>query len=355
MYEPTPVEETSGPTVTALSALSSALSASTMSEPASEGGSASEPAPAPASTPLKMRVAVFGHQGWIGQQLIAELEKAGHEVVRPEHVRADDEVAVAAFLDEERPTHVFSAIGRTHGPGCGTIDYLEDKLALNLRDNLYAPLVLALACASRNTHFAYLGTGCVFSSVRSSRDVAEDTVRKSLGYTEASRPDFSGSGYSAVKGVTDQIFHLPELSRHVLNLRIRMPITPDVHPRNFITKIATYDRVCSIPNSMSVLPTLMPVAVDLMARRAVGTLNLTNPGVISHDEILAMYRDIVDPGFTWRNFSSEDQDAALASKRSNNKLCTDLLEREYPAVPHIHAAVRDCLVAMATAAATSAQ
>ena len=45
---------------------------------------------------------------------------------------------------------------------------------------------------------------------------------------------------------------------NVLNLRIRMPITGDYNKRNFITKITTYEYICSIPNSMTVLPELLP-------------------------------------------------------------------------------------------------
>jgi len=51
----------------------------------------------------------------------------------------------------------------------------------------------------------------------------------------------------------------------VLNLRIRMPITDELTPRNFITKIATYQHICSIPNTMTILVNLT------------GTINLTNP------------------------------------------------------------------------------
>jgi hypothetical protein len=84
----------------------------------------------------------------------------------------------------------------------------------------------------------------------------------------------------------------------------------------------------------------------MMERRREGTVNLTNPGVISHNEILEMYRDIVDPSFTWQNFTLEEQDAILASKRSNNQLDTSLLEGEYKNVKNIRDAVRDCLVEM---------
>ena len=129
----------------------------------------------------------------------------------------------------------------------------------------------------------------------------------------------------------------------VLNLRIRMPINSEKNPRNFITKITNYEKICSIANSMSVLPELIPIIVDLMKKKHIGTINLTNPGVITHNKILEMYKEIVDPSFTWKNFSIEEQDTILLSKRSNNYLSTQKLESLYPNVKNIQEAVRICL------------
>jgi hypothetical protein len=125
-----------------------------------------------------------------------------------------------------------------------------------------------------------------------------------------------------------------------------MPITADASPHNFVTKIVSYDRICSIENSMTVLPTLLPILADMVARRTVGTVNLTNPGTLSHDRVLAMYRDIVDPGFTWKNFTIAEQDAVLRSKRSNNRLDTAKLTAMYPDVPDVATAVERCLRGM---------
>ena len=54
---------------------------------------------------------------------------------------------------------------------------------------------------------------------------------------------------------------------NVLNLRIRMPITAEKNPRNFITKITSYEKVCSIANSMTVLPDLLPCVLEMMKKR----------------------------------------------------------------------------------------
>jgi len=56
-----------------------------------------------------------------------------------------------------------------------------------------------------------------------------------------------------------------------------------------------------------------------------------------------MYRDVVDPSFTWTNFSVLEQDALLLSKRSNNELNTLKLSTMYPQVPTIKVAILACL------------
>ena len=290
---------------------------------------------------MKKVVLVFGHAGWIGRQLVPVLVAAGFRVADAGGVRADDADAVAALLDSVRPHRVVSVIGRTRGDGVCTIDYLEDepkshdKLVVNLRDNLFAPMTLALACAKRDVHFTYLGTGCIFSRGEDGAD------RDGEGFSEGDAPNFFGSAYSVVKGYTDRL--MQQLPGDVLQARIRMPITADRSPHNFVTKITTYARICSAENSMTVLPTLLPCLADMILRGTVGTVNLTNPGTISHDRILEMYRDVVDPGFAWTNFSEAEQDALLRSRRSNNRLDTARLTSMYPAVPGIEAAIATCL------------
>tara|TARA_B100000035_G_C20526170_1_gene347564 strand:- start:82 stop:462 length:381 start_codon:yes stop_codon:yes gene_type:complete len=122
-----------------------------------------------------------------------------------------------------------------------------------------------------------------------------------------------------------------------------MPITGEENSRNFITKITNYEYICSIPNSMTVLPELLPLVLDMMKNKTVGTINLTNPGLISHNEILEMYKEIVDPEFTWKNFTKEEQSKILDSDRSNNYLETKKLESLYPSILNIKESVRNCL------------
>jgi 3,5-epimerase/4-reductase len=283
----------------------------------------------------KIKLLIFGSKGWIGNQFIEYLNANKDENITymETNVRADNEQLVTDVIMAHSPTHIISFIGRTYGGDFNTIDYLEQpgKLTDNVRDNLYAPMVLANLSYKFNIHYTYLGTGCIFSQ--------EDPTKKS--YMETDNPDFFGSSYSTVKGFTDRLMRLYP---NTLNLRIRMPIVDFEHPRNFITKITQYEKICSMPNSMTVLPDFYPIILDMMKNKETGTMNLVNPGLITHNEILEMYKEIVNPDFTWSNFSIEEQNQILKSKRSNNHLNTSKLEKLYPSILPIHYSVRNCLL-----------
>jgi 3,5-epimerase/4-reductase len=115
------------------------------------------------------------------------------------------------------------------------------KLYENVRDNLFAPLVLATVCSRLNVHFTYLGTGCIFTydsdhpmgggegdAGPGHATVGDATAgHATAGFTEDSAPNFFGSGYSCVKGFTDRLMDLHRDT--ALNLRIRMPISDAPH------------------------------------------------------------------------------------------------------------------------------
>ena len=201
-------------------------------------------------------------------------------------------------------------------------------------------MVLSLLAQKYNFHFSYLGTGCIFEF-----DNNHPFGEEHDGFTEESLPNFFGSSYSIVKGFTDQLMHF--FNDSVLNVRIRMPITDEFNKRNFITKISTYSKVCSVPNSMTVLNELLPIMIDMSKKNVCGTVNLTNPGLITHNEILEMYKEIVNPDFKWDNFTIDEQNKILAGGRSNNFLDTTKLTNLYPDVKNIKESVREILIQMA--------
>tara|TARA_R110001592_G_scaffold18816_3_gene77635 strand:- start:892 stop:2706 length:1815 start_codon:yes stop_codon:yes gene_type:complete len=282
-----------------------------------------------------MLLLLYGGKGWIGKQFV-EILKSQNIDYHMSNLRVDKTEEISREIEELNPTHLISFIGRTHGEEFSTIDYLEKKGKIyeNVRDNLFSPLTLAMIAKEKNIHFTYTGTGCIFSYPEGHSRSEEN------GFTEESIPNFFGSSYSTVKGFTDRL--MSHFKENTLNLRIRMPITDSYNGRNFITKITSYEKICSIPNSMTVLPELLPLVLDMMKQNKTGTINLTNPGLITHNRILEMYKEIIDPNFQWKNFTVEEQAEILKSERSNNFLETDKLTSLYK-VDRIEEAVRKCL------------
>ena len=270
-----------------------------------------------------MKFLLYGHNGWIGGQIKKLLTEPILGIARLENYEQLEKEIL-----EIKPDRIISTTGRTHGEECNNIDYLENKLPINLRDNLLGPINLYKICEKYNIHLTYLGTGCIFNNEANKQKFTEDDI-----------PNFFGSSYSTVKGITDQYFHNCEL----LNVRIRMPINSENNDRNFITKLINYEKICSMYNSMTVLPELLPVMIDLSKKKHIGTINLTNPGLVSHNEILTMYKEIVDPEFTWNNFGLDEHNSILKARRSNNYLDTNKLISLYPDIKNIKISIRKIL------------
>ena len=286
-----------------------------------------------------MKFLIYGGNEKKKKKVIKLLEKDTKSKIFIGKERVDDDESLLKEIQQIIPDRIISLIGRTHGKGFSTIDYLEQKgkLKENIRDNLYSPVLLALICKKMNIHFTYLGTGCIFDY--------DDIHTTNNGFLETDTPNFFGSSYSTTKGFTDRIMHHID---NVLNLRIRMPITDCHSGRNFIKKITKYDKICSISNSMTVLNDMLPILIDMSKKKTLGTFNLTNPGVISHNEILELYREIVDNDFTWKNFDISSQNKVLLSERSNNYLETNKLLALYPNIKNIKESVKDILISLKT-------
>ncbi|CAM9462498.1 unnamed protein product [Discosporangium mesarthrocarpum] len=210
-------------------------------------------------------------------------------------------------VEELRPTHVLNAAGVTGRPN---VDWCESHREETIRSNVVGTLCLADVCSKRGIHCTIYATGCIY-------EYDEEHPIGGKGFTEEDDPNFTGSFYSLTKGMVEKLLRVYS---NVCILRVRMPISDDLNPRNFITKISKYEKVVNIPNSMTVLTDLLPVSITMAERRLAGVYNFCNPGAISHNEILNMYKEYIDPAFQYNNFTVEEQDKILKAKRSNNEL-----------------------------------
>ena len=280
-----------------------------------------------------MIILIFGSKGWIGGQILdlLHLLKSSENEIITSDIRVDNSKEIEDLLIATKPDRIICVIGRTYGDNINSIDYLEQKgnLKININDNLYSPFILALLSNKYNIHLTYMGTGCIFNGYDKE-------------YSEIDEPNYYGSSYSIVKGFTDKIMRLYE---NVLNVRIRMPISNDLKSnRNFINKIINYKKICSMHNSMTVLPELLPLLIDMIIKKETGTINLVNPGSISHNEILEIYKEFINPELKWENITNDELNTLLLSERSNNILDTTKLQTLYPNVKDIKTSIKEMIM-----------
>lgn len=232
--------------------------------------------------------------------------------------RVEEREAVAKELDEVKPTHVLMCAGITGRPN---IDWCEDNKPATIRTNVIGTLNVADLTNERGIHCTVYATGCIFKY-----DEAHP-LGSGIGFDEDAEPNFAESFYSETKGYMEQLLKCYE---NCLILRVRMPISDDLIHRNFVTKIVKYERVVNIPNSMTVLTEMLPASLAMAQKGLTGVYNFTNPGVISHNEVLDLYTKYIDPTYTYKNFSVEEQAKVIKAGRSNNELDTTKLMADMP-------------------------
>ncbi|GMP53527.1 hypothetical protein CsSME_00018969 [Camellia sinensis var. sinensis] len=275
----------------------------------------------PRKQPFKFLI--YGRTGWIGGLLGKLCEKQGISYEYGKG-RLEDRSQLLADIQNVKPTHVFNAAGVTGRPN---VDWCESHKTETIRANVAGTLNLADVCREYGLLMINFATGCIFEY-----DAAHPEG-SGIGYKEEDTPNFTGSYYSKTKAMVEDL--LKEYD-NVCTLRVRMPISSDLNnPRNFITKISRYNKVVNIPNSMTILDELLPISIEMAKRNLRGIWNFTNPGVVSHNEILEMYKKYIDPEFKWANFTLEEQAKVIVAARSNNEMDASKLKKEFPELLHI--------------------
>jgi len=262
-----------------------------------------------------LRVLVFGATGWIGGKLM-RCSDARCSMVGARS-RLDDPRGVWEELVRVLPDRVVLAAGITGRPN---IDWCEKNVEETVRVNLEGAVNLGRMCARLGIHLTNFATGCIYTS-----DIF-DTPR-----AESDAPNFFGSVYSRTKIHAEAILRGNKaIARHCLVLRLRMPLGDDLdHPRNLATKLRHYTKIVESPNSISVLPELLPIAVHMMIRGETGVYNFTNPGFVTPADVRAQddaRRGIVERAWACADPKTLKASGSIVAERSNcildaSKLC----------------------------------
>lgn len=272
------------------------------------------------------KILVFGGRtGYIGQRIVNLINNNPEYncIAISANSRLENREDLIKELEEIEPNFIINAAGKTGRPN---VDWCEVNKEETIRSNVLGTLNLIDVAYLKGIHVTNFSTGCIYSY--------DDThpMYSGKGFTEDEEPNFQGSFYSISKIITEKL--LLEYS-NVLNLRVKMPISYDLHPRSFIGKIIQYKKVINVPNSLCILEDLLPISIKMTLKKYKGNYNFVNPGAISHNEVLELYKKYVKPDFTYENFSIKEHDSILKAKRANCELDVSKLLKEFPEIPNI--------------------
>lgn len=245
-----------------------------------------------------MKVYILGASGFMGEKCADYFKSKGHEVLT-ERVDITDVAALRSAFEKSSPDVVINFAGVRAYP---TIDWCEDHKEETMAVNVGGAINVALIAIEKGIYPIQIASGCIYSG---------DEHRA---FTEDDEPNFTGSFYSRMRIVMQNA--LKELP--VLQVRIRMPISMSAHPRNLITKIASYKKVISVPNSVTLIEDMFVALEKLSEVRPTGILNLTNDGYVTHSNLLSAYKKIVDPAHEYELIDVKELETKVTKAGRSN-------------------------------------
>jgi 3,5-epimerase/4-reductase len=261
--------------------------------------------------------------GYLGHRFLETLEDAA---------LTDRWIETAGDVEEEiethQPEHVLNCAGIT---GVPNIDWCESHQTETYKGNTVLPLLIAEVCQKKGVHMTHLGSGCIFYG----------PSPDPKGWKE---DDFANPSavYTRTKYAADlALSALP----NVAIARLRMPVDSRPGPRNLIDKLVNYPNLISAENSVTVVDDLMGAVRRIMEVRAQGIFHVVNPGVMSHRDLIALYREMVDPGHTCEWIEEDDlmKKGLAIARRSNCILQSERLKEIGADMRPISIALRDTM------------
>ena len=209
-----------------------------------------------------MKVLVVG-RGWTGNKVFAELQSRNIESTLASH----NESFIA--LNSSSYQWVINCAGVTGSPN---VDACEQNPVNTMDGNVTFPTLLHRETIKNHARFMHWSSGCIYQGNIDSVDTA---------------PNFFGSIYSISKGVSDSY-----LKDKAVTIRIRMPFSSDMEPKNLITKISSYAATGKLydagQNSMTDIDEAVRVSIDMLTENVDnGPYNLVNSGSMDMQQIVS--------------------------------------------------------------------
>jgi dTDP-glucose 4,6-dehydratase/dTDP-4-dehydrorhamnose 3,5-epimerase len=81
---------------------------------------------------------------------------------------------------------------------------------------------------------------------------------------------------------------------NILRIKLSYLLSSDLHPTSILNKLLKFKTIESFPLSISVVDDTLPLILNLAEKRIVGKFSLSNPGKITQDDLLQIYKKSIN-------------------------------------------------------------
>ena len=247
-----------------------------------------------------MRTLIFG-KGYLGTSFAASPFFKGS-------LLSGADITNKAKVREEvlryRPRVVINCAGKT------SLEWCRDNKMEALEVNVAGPFFILQACAELGIPLVHMSSGCIY----------EGEGIKGRGFSEKDTPD-PKCFYSRSKALADELLMQVQYPR-LLILRLRQPFSGAPDPRNLITKILSYQKLITSPNSMTYVPDLISATAFLLKKNQYGIFNVCNEGFISPYEIAIIAKKLLGIEKKYTPISKDELDVLNAKNNREHRVDT---------------------------------
>jgi len=216
--------------------------------------------------------------------------------------------------------------------GKPNVDACELAKADCVEGNVLFPAMISQLCADRGYQYVHISSGCIYGGYEKH-------------FTEQDAPNFdfqNGSFYSGTKALAEKVVQQNNPTSYIFRLRI--PFDEYTSPRNYLTKLMSYDTLLDAENSLSHRGDFAKYSIDLITQKVPrGIYNITNKGSVTTQQVVELIKKHKLTNKEFQFFTNlDDFMQQITAPRSNCVLDTSKIE-QYIKIRTAEEALEDAL------------
>lgn len=210
------------------------------------------------------------------------------------------------FIVKNKITTVVNCSGYTGVPNVDACELNKDLCWLY---NVVIPNIITKVCKDLSVPCVHVSSGCIYTGYEK-RFTEKDIPNFGLFYKDS-------SFYSKTKHAFETIADLD----YAAILRIRMPFTDILEPKNYLYKIFKYNNLISFDNSLTNIDDLNNFIFKFIHNFKPGIYNVVNTESTNAKHIVEMFKkhNMINPSWSFVDINKLD----IIAGRSNCVLATD--------------------------------